>query len=200
MPAFRQHLAEQRWDDHRLYHHSLVNQSLHLVSAVTFVAAYLLVWTDPALASLLAWGVAMTSRQCGHFFFEPKGYDAVNRMSHREKEDAKVGYNLFRKWVLVALWALCPVPLLIDPTLFGLWKAHDGAIEFLRHLGLMWLALGVGGLVFRVVQLFIIRDVETGLVWATKIVTDPFHDIKLYHRAPVRLLKGERLADPAHAG
>ena len=43
-----------------------------------------------------------------------------------------------------------------------------------------WLALGVGGLLFRTVHLFFIRDVKTGLVWMTKILTDPFHDIKLY--------------------
>ena len=30
---------------------------------------------------------------------------------------------------------------------------------------------------------------------AMKIVTDPFPDIKLYHKAPVRLLKGERIDD-----
>jgi hypothetical protein len=29
----------------------------------------------------------------------------------------------------------------------------------------------------------------------TKILTDPFHDIKLYHGAPLRLLRGE-LIDP----
>jgi len=39
------------------------------------------------------------------------------------------------------------------------------------------------------VQLF--RDVQTGLVWMTKILTDPFHDIKLYHMAPLYLLRGE---------
>jgi hypothetical protein len=33
--------------------------------------------------------------------------------------------------------------------------------------------------------------VQTGLVWATKILTDPFHDIKLYHKAPLALLRGE---------
>jgi hypothetical protein len=33
------------------------------------------------------------------------------------------------------------------------------------------------------------------LVWATKILTDPFHDIKLYHKAPFYLLQGE-LIDP----
>jgi hypothetical protein len=37
--------------------------------------------------------------------------------------------------------------------------------------------------------------VQTGLVWATKILTDPFHDIKLYHKAPLALLRGE-LIDP----
>ena len=28
-------LKEQRWDDHRFYHHSRINQSLHLVSAIS---------------------------------------------------------------------------------------------------------------------------------------------------------------------
>ena len=57
---------------------------------------------------------------------------------------------------------------------------------------------GGGGLVFRTLQLFLVRDVQTGLVWATKILTDPFHDIKLYYRAPSRLLRGE-LIDNATA-
>jgi hypothetical protein len=34
--------------------------------------------------------------------------------------------------------------------------------------------------------------VPTGLVWAAKIITDPFNDFKQYRHAPVRLLKGER--------
>ena len=189
MGRFREHLREQRWDDHRFYHHSIINQSLHFISAMTFVVAYVIVWSDPALAALLAWGVSMTSRQAGHFFFEPRGYDHVNDVSHEYKEDVKVGYNLARKVVLMGLWALSPLPLLIDPTLFGIFAPHQGAIEFFQHLGLMWLVLGVGGLIFRTVQLFIIRDVETGLVWATKIITDPFHDMKLYFHAPVELLR-----------
>ncbi len=44
-------------------------------------------------------------------------------------------------------------------------------------------------------QLFFVKDVQTGLVWATKILTDPFHDIKIYHKAPLALLRGE-LIDP----
>jgi len=35
-------------------------------------------------------------------------------------------------------------------------------------------------------------------VWATKILTDPFHDIKLYYKAPLALLRGEWI-DPHHA-
>ena len=30
---------------------------------------------------------------------------------------------------------------------------------------------------------------------ATKIATDPFHDIKLYHRAPLQLMAGKRRGD-----
>jgi hypothetical protein len=193
MSGFKERLAEQRWDDHRFYHHSLVNQSLHLLSAVTFVCAYLILFHDPAVASLLGWLVAMLSRQSGHFFFEPKTYDERNQVTHEYKEEVKIGYNLFRKWVFMTLWALAPVPLLIDPTLFGLFVPHHTPMEFVRHVGLVWLGLGAAGLLFRTVQLFFLYDVQTGLVWATKILTDPFNDIKLYHKAPIRLLRGERI-------
>ena len=49
------------------------------------------------------------------------------------------------------------------------------------HVAAIWLVLGIGGVLFRTIQLFFIKDMQTGLVWATKILTDPFHDIKLYH-------------------
>lgn len=190
--AFRAQLDEQRWDDHRYYHHCLINQSLHFLSASTFIAAYVLLFHDPALASLLGWGVAMTSRQAGHFFFEPKGYDEINQATHQHKEEIKVGYNLVRKIVFMSIWALSPLLLLWSPTLFGAFAPIPGPMGFLRHVGLMWLALAGAGLLFRTVQLFFVRDVPTGIVWATKIVTDPFNDFKQYRTAPVRLLKGER--------
>lgn len=199
MAGFRAQLAEQRWDDHRYYHHSLVNQSLHFFSACTFMVAYVLLFTDPALASLLAWGVAMTSRQAGHFFFEPKGYDHKNDASHQHKEDIKIGYNLFRKWVLMTLWMSVPAVLITHPTPFGALPQPNGWEEQLRRIGVGWLGLGIGAILFRAVQLFFIRDVETGLVWATKIMTDPFSDFRLYRSAPVRLLKGERIDGHAAA-
>jgi hypothetical protein len=187
--GFFELLQIQRWDDHRYYHHSLVNQSLHLLSALSFVCAYALLFKDPAYAALLAWLVSMTSRQCGHFFFEPRTYDTVNDASHEYKEEIKVGYNLRRKVILMMVWALSPLLFVIDPTCFGLCRPADGVMTFARHVGYLWLAIGLGGLLFRTVQLFIIRDVQTGLVWATKIITDPFNDARLYCRAPLMLLR-----------
>ena len=191
MSSFLETLRTQRWDDHRYYHHSRINQSLHLLSATSFVGAYLMVFKDPAIASLTGWLVSMTSRQIGHLFFEPKGYDEVNHATHEYKEEIKVGYNLRRKIVLMTIWILSPLLLLIDPTMLHLVEPAKTWPLFARHVGYMWLALGVGGLLFRTFHLFLIRDMQTGLVWATKILTDPFHDIKLYYRAPSRLLRGE---------
>ncbi len=144
----------------------------------------------------------MVSRQAGHFFFEPKGYDAVNQATHAHKEDIKVGYNLRRKIVLLSIWALSPAVLWLSPSLFGIFQDHATKIDFVRNMGEIWLFIGFGALLFRTVQLFIIKDVQTGLVWLTKIITDPFHDIMLYYRAPLHLLRGE-LIDPmglVHAG
>jgi hypothetical protein len=58
-----QELRTQRWDDHRYYHHSRINQSLHLLSAISFVIAYALLLVNPAWSALLAWTVSMTDRK-----------------------------------------------------------------------------------------------------------------------------------------
>lgn len=195
--SFLETLREQRWDDHRYYHHSRINQSLHLLSATSFVCAYLLIFKHPALAVLLAWIIGMTSRQIGHFFFEPRDYDEVNQATHEHKEDIKVGYNLRRKVVLMTAWALSPLVLLFDPTLFGFFERHKTAGEFVNHVALIWLVIAAVGLLFRTIHLFFLRDVQTGLAWMTKIITDPFHDIMLYHKAPLQLMRGE-LIDPMH--
>jgi hypothetical protein len=197
-PFFRE-LARQRWDDHRYYHHSRINQSLHLVSALSFLVAYALLFVDPASAALLAWGVSMTTRQAGHFFFEPRGYDHVNQATHDHKEAIKVGYNLRRKVVLMSAWALVPVALWLQPSMFGLIEPATDLAGTLHDVGIAWLALGVGGLLLRVVQLGVQQSLFTGLVWAAKIVTDPFHDVVLYWRAPLHLLRGERIDPMQHA-
>ncbi len=190
-----QQLHVQRMDDHRYYHHSRINQSLHLLSASSFVVAYVLLFINPAVAALLAWLVSMTSRQAGHFFFEPKTYDHVNQATHEYKEEIKVGYNLRRKVVLMLIWALSPALLFIQPSMFGLLTPAITAEAFVLNVGWMWLGIGLGGLLFRTIHLFFIKDVMTGLVWMCKILTDPFHDIKLYYKAPLYLMRGE-LIDP----
>jgi hypothetical protein len=59
MRGFLQALAVQRWDDHRYYHHSYINQALHFVSAVSFLTAYALLFTSPVAAALVGWLLAM---------------------------------------------------------------------------------------------------------------------------------------------
>ena len=195
MNRFFQELQTQRWDDHRYYHHSRINQSLHLLSALSFVTAYALLLVDPAWSALLAWTVSMTSRQAGHFFFEPRGYDTVNQATDEHKEAIKIGYNIRRKVVLMAIWAFVPALLWFEPSVLGQIAPANGLVEFAHDVGIAWLALGVAGLLFRVLQLWAQQDLWTGLVWATKIITDPFHDVMLYYKAPLALLRGE-LIDP----
>ena len=195
MQAFLEALRTQRWDDHRYYHHSRINQTLHLVSAISFLFSYVMIFKDPAISALAGWLVAMTTRQTGHFFFEPKDYDVVNKATHEYKEEIKVGYNLRRKVVLLTIWALSPLPLYFEPTYFGLFAPAADKTGFVRHVAMIWLVLGIAGVLFRTVQLFLVKDLQTGLVWATKILTDPFNDIKIYYKAPLALMRGE-LIDP----
>ncbi len=191
MTTFFEALRIQRFDDHRYYHHSRINQTLHLISAISFVIAYAYLLIDPVVSALIAWLISMTSRQSGHFFFEPLGYDEVNQATHEFKEEIKVGYNLNRKIVLLSIWAILPMMLYVQPGLFGMIEPWENLTEWVRQVGASWLILGVAGLLFRTVHLFFLKDVQTGLVWMTKILTDPFHDIILYHKAPLYLLKGE---------
>ncbi len=197
MNAFFEQLRTQRFDDHRFYHHSRINQSLHFVSAVCFIVAYALLPFDPASAALLAWGVSMTTRQAGHFFFEPRGYDHINGVTDAYKEEVKVGYNVRRKVVLMSAWAAVPVLLAVSPSMAGTIEPAADLRGYLHDVGICWLALAAGGIVLRVVQLWLERDLTTGLVWVVKIATDPFCDAMLYWKAPFALLRGEML-DPMH--
>jgi hypothetical protein len=195
--TFFEELQKQRWDDHRYYHHNRINQFLHLLSASCFIASYILVFYYPAAAALVGWLLAMVLRQTGHFFFEPKTYDEVNKTTHNYKESVKVGYNLQRKVVLLSLWALVPVVLFFEPTFFGIFTANTGISDisaisgFVNNMAMVWLVVGLGAIVFRTVHLFKLMGVQSGFVWFTKIATDPFHDIKIYHKSLYYIMKGE---------
>jgi Protein of unknown function (DUF962) len=195
--TFTEELRQQRWDDHRFYHQSRVNQTLHLFSASCFLVTYALIPFNPIAASLLGWIVAMWSRQIGHFFFEPKGYDRINNVSFEHKENVKVGYNLRRKVALFLVWLSVPAALWLNPTFWGVFSRLDGRSYFDR-LGILWLGLGLAGLLARTLWLCATRSVQTGVVWFTKILTDPFHDVKMYHAAPLHLFRGEWLDPMAH--
>ena len=141
----------------------------------------------------------MCIRQVGHFFFEPKGYDEDNQATHEYKEEVKVGYNLRRKVILhVDLGRSSPLVLLVRTRrCSGCSRRTPTWSSFLRATCRgSGSSSAVGALLFRTVHLFFLRDVQTGLVWFTKILTDPFHDIMLYYKAPLYLLRGE-LIEPA---
>ena len=53
MSQFIDQVRTLQWDDHRYYHQSRINQTLHLISAVSFLVAYGLLFVDPALAGII---------------------------------------------------------------------------------------------------------------------------------------------------
>ncbi|MFN9120180.1 MAG: hypothetical protein ACK5X5_00050, partial [bacterium] len=113
-------------------------------------------------------------------------------VSDEYKEAIKVGYNIRRKVVLMAAWLLVPV------VLWPLSADDAGTGEFLNSLGLWWLALAVAGLLLRVIQLWFKQNLLTGVTWALKIITDPFHDIRLSYKAPWYVLRGEFIDPMPH--
>jgi hypothetical protein len=195
--SFVDELREQRWDDHRYYHRSYVNQTLHLISALCFLTTYVLLPFNPTAGALFGWVIAMWPRQIGHVFFEPRSYDEINKATFAHKESIKVGFNLRRKLVLFIVWLAVPVLLLASPTWFGAFPEWTDRASYEHSLGMLWLVLGGTGLVARTLWLCATRSVQTGVAWFTKILTDPFHDVMIYYKAPLHLLKGEWL-DPMH--
>lgn len=198
--SFLEELRVQRWDDHRYYHQSRVNQTLHLFSACSFLVCYALIPFEPIIAALLGWVVAMCSRQIGHFFFEPTGFDHVNNASNEHKEAIKVGFNLQRKVILLSVWVAIPAVLWASPTVGGLMVAPASSGALLDRIGVAWLGLAFAGLLARTAYLMATRNVQTGAVWFTKILTDPFNDIRTYHKSPSYLLKGQWLDPMDHVG
>jgi hypothetical protein len=188
-------LREQRWDDHRYYHHSRINQFLHLLSALSFIVAYVYLFIDPVISAYIAWLFSMTTRQAGHFFFEPTDYDTYNQATQDHKEAIKIGYNLKRKRVLIACWLAVPMLAYFDAALFNFVMPDAAPDTLIDRIGWGWLWLGLAAVVFRMIQLTAIQSRRVALVWCIKILTDPFHDAVIYRKSPVYLSKGQ-LIDP----
>jgi hypothetical protein len=81
--------------------------------------------------------------------------------------------------------------LFFEPSFFGIFSAATNFAGFVNNMAIIWLVVGLGAIVFRTVHLFKLMGVQSGLVWFSKIATDPFHDIKIYHKSPYYILKGE---------
>jgi hypothetical protein len=188
-------LRVQRWDDHRYYHHSRINQFLHLLSALSFIVAYVYLFVDPVISAYIAWLFSMTTRQAGHFFFEPKDYDTYNQATQDHKEAIKIGYNLKRKRVLIACWLAVPLLAYFDAALFNFVMPDAAPDTLIDRIGWGWLWLGLAAVVFRMIQLTAIQSRKVALVWCLKIMTDPFHDAIIYRKSPIYLMRGQ-LIDP----
>jgi hypothetical protein len=80
---------------------------------------------------------------------------------------------MHRKTVLLTVWALIPLVLWLQPSLFGLIEPATGSQAWLHDVGIAWLALAVLGLGFRVTQLWRGPGLLTALAWLSKILTDP---------------------------
>ncbi len=198
MQEFVKKVRVLQWDDHRYYHQCRINQTLHLMSAISFLCAYALLFVSPAAAGLVGWLVGMVTRQSGHIFFEPRGYDHINQATDEYKESVKAGYNMRRKAILLTVWVSMPVLLAVSPSLGGLIEPAQGLAGYVHDVGLVWLALGGAGLLVRTLHLSLLRGPSWGLAWACKILLDPFHNVACYWNSPLALLRGQRY-DPIEA-
>ena len=202
MQSFMDKVRILRWDDHRYYHQCRINQTLHLISALSFLVAYALLFVDPAWSGLVGWLVGMVTRQSGHIFFEPRGHDTIHNVSYAYKESIKAGFNMRRKAIIIGVWLGLPLLLWVSPSLGGLIQPATDLKGYVHDVGLLWFTLGASGVVLRTLHLFVLRSPAWGMAWATKIVTDPLHNIDMYWRSPFLLLGGQRydpLTDRSHA-
>jgi hypothetical protein len=78
-----------------------------------------------------------------------------------------------------------------EPSFFGIFTPTTDFSGFINNMAIIWLVVGLGAIGFRTLHLFKLMGVQSGLVWFSKIVTDPFHDIKIYHKSPYHILKGD---------
>lgn len=181
--TFMDELEEQRMDDHKYYHQSKWNQTFHFFSAICFLISEFLIFFNPILAAYISWA-SMIPRQAGHFFFEPKGFDHIHNVTHEHKESIKVGYNLFRKRLLLSsVFLISPiVTFFYSPTLSEMYVDY----------GYLLLAISAFAFVSRILYLLFFHSPRTALVWAVKIITDPINDIKIYWKSPLELLSGVR--------
>ena len=104
-----------------------------------------------------------------------------------------------RKVVLMTALGAVAAAAVVRPDAVRRCRAGDAAVAAsCTTSAWLWLALGVGGLVFRTVHLFFLQDVQTGLVVVDE---DPHRPVPRHQAVPqgaAALLRGE-LIDPMNA-
>lgn len=160
-------LEKVRYDDHVNYHNSIVNRKLHFVSGFTFIICYMLIYNHFTLSVYLAWLIAMPLRQIGHFIYEP---------SSEGTENIKSGYNIKRKIVLHSIVYVTPICL------------YQIGMYSVGFLALIWFFFAINAIVFRGIYLIFKVNKIHGFAWMLKVVSDPFHDVYLYHDALLKKL------------
>ncbi len=181
LKKFSKTVTNQRNDDDRYYHQSTWNQTFHLISAFGFLFCYFLLFKGRiADAGILAWLIQIP-RQCGHFFFEKHTYDVIHGMSHEEKESIKPGYNLKRKKILIVI-IFCGL-------LFSIFNANSSSVY--DSIGHSCVVISLLAYIIRIVTLSIQSSPIEGLAWGYKILTDPFNDIRIYMKSPLKLFRGQ---------
>jgi len=102
---------------------------------------------------------------------------------------------LNRKRILLSCWLAVPLLAYFDATTMNLLVPQQDTETFFNRVGMGWLWLGILGVAFRSVQLMVKENFETAITWVIKILTDPFHDVMIYRKSPLYLMKGQ-LIDP----
>lgn len=180
----------QLQQDHDLYHHSLVNQSLHFFSGCQNIVAYILFFSGHFVSAVSLGLVSWFIRQSGHFFFESKEYDEINQMTFEEKEAEKVGANLHRKLLMIGglaafltLFFVTPDKLVTFAQMCG--YAAEGPFSALIFFSFL---VFIFTWVSRSVWLMFNRSLMTGVCWFIKILYDPINDLVRYHDSPLKLM------------
>ena len=156
------------------------------VSALTSCVATCSVH-EPAAAALMGW-VGDVEPPDRPLLLRAEGYDEVNQATHAYKEEVKVGYNLQRKIVLLAIWVLTPLALHLEPTLSGFGEAHEPG-GFARNLATCARARRWRSAVCHHSAVLRARSADRSRV-ADQDPHGPVSRIKLYHRAPLQVLRG----------
>ena len=140
MSGFFEELKTQRWDDHPFYHHSRINQALHLVSAISFTVAYVLVFTHRSRPC--CWrGCRRRAARSATSFSNRKSYDTINQATHDHKEDISSATTAAQGRAM-SVWAVSPWRVFRSDAVRHFRAAHR-RLHIHAHTALMWLGIGL---------------------------------------------------------